>query len=204
MLVAAATGAWAQTLELSGAVFNAQHRLLYQGSTSERSAVMIGGHGAVTLGRIGLSLSGFQGSLGEAGPASPETKVRITSVVLTIRTTPWLSLGPEAEARRFEADAGVTTWVMLGATARLSLAMGGGLRGFGEVSLFPVAEAKPVGETMSPAFRAAVGISFSSPSGFEARIGYRLDRFDFSGSATASRLEQFRGLVAGVGWRLRR
>jgi hypothetical protein len=182
--------------------------VLFAGTVSERTGVFVGGQGAVSLGPIRLRVSGFMGTLGAgADAATPETKLRSTSAALMLRVAPWAELGAEVEGRRFDADAGATVWKLYGAALRLTPPMGGaGLRGFADVSFFPLATAAPLEESISPAFRGTVGVSFAPGGKIEARLGYRFERFDFAalGSGGTPRLEQFRGIVAGLGLRIGR
>ena len=211
LLVLSALGAAplrAQSIEAGALAFNAQHRVLFAGTVSERTGVFVGGQAAASLGPIRLRVAGFMGSLGAgADAATPETKLRSTSAALMLRVGSWAELGAEVEGRRFDADAGATVWKLYGAAVRLTPPMGGaGLRGFADVSFFPLATAAPLGESIAPAFRGTVGVSFAPGGKLEARLGYRFERFDFAaaGSGGTPRLEQFRGIVAGLGLRLGR
>ena len=206
--VLGATPLRAQSIEAGALAFNAQHRVLFAGTVSERTGMFVGGQAAASLGPIRLRVAGFMGSLGAgADAATPATKVRSTSAALLLRVGPWAELGAEVEGRRFDADAGATVWKLYGATVRLTPPMGGaGLRGFAEVSFFPLATAAPLGESLSPAFRGTVGVSFAPGGKLAARLGYRFERFDFADAAGGGtpRLEQFRGIVAGLGVRIGR
>jgi hypothetical protein len=196
----------AQSLEAGALAFNAQHRVLYQGTVTERSALFVGGRGAVRLGPVAVRVAGLFGSLGaSADSATPETSVRTTSLAVMLRTAAWLELGGEVEARRFEADAGTTAWRLIGGTVRATPAMGmSGLSGLVELSFFASASEVVSKEKLSPALRGTFGVSYATPGGVELRLGYRFERFDYSGNTTNPRLEQFRGIVAGVGIRLGR
>ncbi len=198
----------AQSIEAGALAFNAQHRVLFAGTVSERTGVFVGGQAAASLGPVRVRVAGFMGSLGAgADAATPETKVRSTSAALMLRVGPWAELGAEVEGRRFDADAGATVWKLYGAAVRLTPPMGGsGLRGFAEVAFFPMASSAPLGESIAPAFRGTVGVSFAPGGKIEARLGYRFERFDFAaaGSGGTARLEQFRGIVAGLGLRIGR
>ncbi len=196
----------AQVFEAGATVFNAQHRVLYAGSVADRTGIFIGGRGAASLGPVVVEVAGFTGTLGAAADGSaPEAKVRSTSVAVLVRATPWLQLGGEAEGRRFDSDAGATVWHLYGGAVRTVHSLGGsGLRGFAEVTLFPAATAEPMALKLSPAFRGTVGIDITPPKSVVVlRVGYRFERFDFS-TTGPSRLEQFRGVIAGAGIRIGR
>ena len=197
----------AQSLSAAATVFNAQHRISFAGTVSERTGVFIGAGGAARLGPVQIGLTSLMGSLADSeDPANSATSVRSTSLTVMVRAAPWVALGAEAEARVFDADGGVTSWLLLGATARLTPPMGGsGLAGLIEVTMFPAATSRPLGASISPALRGTAGVSFAFNGPFEARLGYRFERFDFAADAGGdARLEQFRGIVAGVGLRLGR
>lgn len=206
VVLLAARPAAGQTLRAGATVFNAQHRVSVGGAVSDRNGVFFGGGGAVRLGPVELGVSSLMGSLGASDDsANGEATVRSTTVALLVRAAPWLALGGEAEARRFDSDGGASSWVLLGGAVRVSPPMGvAGLNGLIEVSFFASATAKPQNQSIAPAMRGTVGISYAAGGPLELRLGYRFERFDFAEeTAGAPRLEQFRGIIAGVGFRTR-
>ena len=197
----------AQGIAGGAGAFNIQRRLSYQGAVYEQTGVAVGAAGAVRLGPVALRVSGLFGTLkGDGSALNPDVKVRTTAVRLEVAAQPWLALGAVAEARRFEADAGVTTWKLLGIGVRLEPGLGlPGLRGLADVAVLP-ASSVAGGAKAKTALQGTVGVSYQ-PAGspFEVRFGYRFERYDFDASgSSAVRYEQFRGVVAEAGLRLGR
>jgi hypothetical protein len=197
----------AQGIAGDAGAFNIQRRLSYQGGVYEQTGVAVGAAGAARLGPVILRVSGLFGTLkGDGGALNPDVKVRTTAVRLEVAVQPWLALGAVAEARRFEADAGVTTWKLLGAAARLEPGLGlPGLRGLADVAVLPAASVAG-GAKAKMALQTTVGVSYRpARSPFEVRLGYRFERYDFDASGSGpARNEQFRGIVAEAGLRLGR
>lgn len=187
--------------------FNIQRRLYYQSAVYEQTGVAVGADGAVGVGPVHLRLRGLFGTLkGDGSTLNPDVKLRTTAASLEVAVQPWLALGAVAEARRFEADAGISTWKLLGAAARLEPPLGlPGLRGLAEGALLPVGSVSS-GPKTKIAFQFLVGVSYQAPRGpFQARLGYRFERYDFEASGLSpERYEQFRGIVAEAGLRLGR
>jgi hypothetical protein len=187
--------------------FNIQRRLYYQSAVYEQMGVAIGAAGAVRVGPVALRVRGLFGTLkGDSSALNPDVKLRTTAATLEVAVQPWLALGAALEARRFEADAGISIWKLLGASVRLEPALGlAGLRGLGEGVFLPVGSSSN-GPKTKVAFQFLVGVSYQLPrSPFRARVGYRFERYDFAASGLApERYEQFRGIVAEAGLRLGR
>lgn len=206
-LVLAPVQAAAQGIAGDVGAFNIQRRLFYQSAVYEQTGVAIGAAGAVRLGPVSLRLRGLFGTLkGDGSALNPEVKMRTTAAALEVTVQPWLALGAIAEARRFEADAGVSTWRLLGATVRAEPALGlPGLRGLAEGVFLPAGSSSN-GPKTKVAFQFLVGVSYQLPrSPFRARVGYRFERYDFAASGLApERYEQFRGIIAEAGVRLGR
>ena len=194
---------------VTGAVgaFNIQRRVSYQSAVYEQTGLAFGAAGAVRLGHLRLRVRGLFGTLkGDGSALNPDVKLRTTAVTLEVAVQPWLALGAVAEARRFAADAGTTAWTLLGAAARLEPALGlPGLRGLAEGVLLPAGSVSN-GPKTTVAFQFLVGASYEAPgSPFQARLGYRFERYDFKASGISlARYEQFRGIVAEAGLRLGR
>jgi hypothetical protein len=197
----------AQGLAGDVGAFNIQRSLYYQSAVYEQKGVAVGAAGAVRLGPVLLRLRGLFGTLkGDGSALNPDVKLRTTAATLEVAVQPWLALGAVAEARRFEADAGISTWRLLGAAVRAEPALGlPGLRGLAEGVLLPVG-AVSNGPKTKVAFQFLVGVSYQLPrSPFQARLGYRFERYDFAASGLSpERYEQFRGIVAEAGFRLGR
>ncbi len=208
-LVAAAllppVAAHAQGLRGSAGAFTVQHRASFLGEVYEQTGMLLGGEGQLSLGPLAVGLGSFTGSLsGDADSALADRTLYITSVYALIRVGP-LAVGPEIEARRSDADAGVTLWRLIGARVRLAPSLGArSVEAVAELSFFPSAQVVD-GETISLAFRGSVGVTYALAGPLHLRLAYRFERFDFEASGTApARLEQYRGAVAGIGLRLGR
>lgn len=197
----------AQGIAGDAGAFSMQRRLSYQSAVYEQTGVALGGTGTARLGPMALRVSGLFGTLkGDGTAANPDVKLRTTAVRLEVVVRPWLALGVVAEARRFEADAGVTTWKLFGAAARLEPDLGlAGLRGLADVAMMPAASVAG-GPKAKMALQAIVGVSYQSPRGpLHLSIGYRFERYDFDVSGVSpERYEQFRGIVAEAGLRIGR
>ena len=206
-LALAPVPAMAQGIAGEAGAFNIQRRLSYEHTWYEQTGVAVGAAGAVRVGPVLVRLRGLFGTLkGDGSAPNPDVKLRTTAVTLEVAVRPWLALGALAEARRFEADAGVTTWRLLGVAARVEPALGlPGLRGLAEAALLPAGSVSN-GPKTTVAFQFLVGIAYQAPRGpFQARLGYRFERYDFAASSDSpERYEQFRGVVAEAGLRLGR
>lgn len=181
-----------------GGAFNVQRRVYYQNTVYEQTGLWYGGGGALRLGRLYVGVRTLMGDLtGEGGAENPDVSVRTTAATVQLALGPAVRLGVQAEARRFEADAGVTVWRLVGAAARLEPGLGvAGLRALAEVAVLP-ASSVTNGPTLKTALQATVGVSLSPGNGpLRLGVGYRFERYDIEAtSGSPERLEQFRGLV---------
>lgn len=204
--------AFAQGLQGGVGGFNAQRRVFYESAVHEQTGFLVGGSGSIGLGPVRLGVSGVMGTLkaaaGTAGGTGgdADVKVRSSAVRVLFAMTPGLLVGVQAEARRFEADAGVTMWRLIGAAVRFEPRLGRpGLNALADVAVLP-ASSVANGPKLKMALQATIGASFAprgSPLAF--RIGYRFERFDIDATAQSpERYEQFRGLVVEAGLRLGR
>ena len=197
----------AQGISGDAGAFNIQRRLYYQSAVYEQTGVAFGGAGTARLGPVLLRVSGLFGTLkGDGSALNPDVKLRTTALALEVAVQPWLTLGGVAEARRFDADAGTTTWKLFGASGRLEPSLGlPGLRGLAEGTFLPSGSVSG-GPKTKTAFQFLVGVSYQAPRGpFQLRVGYRFERYDFEASGLSpERYEQFRGVVAEAGLRLGR
>jgi hypothetical protein len=197
----------AQSLQGAGGGFNVQRRIYYSNAVHEQTGLWYGGAGAVRLGPLRVGVSGLMGTLsGDSGTANADVKVRTTAVTAHFAVAPGVLLGIQLEARRFEADAGITVWRLIGANARLEPGLGlAGLRALVDVAVLPASSVSN-GPKLKVAIQATVGASFRparSPITF--RLGYRFERYDIAATgASPERYEQFRGLIAEAGLSLGR
>ena len=186
--------------------YNVQRRVYYQSAVHEQTGLLIGGRGSIRLGPLLLGVDGVMGTLkaAEETAGDEDVKVRSSAVRVLFAPVPSLLVGVQAEARRFEADAGVTMWRLLGANLRLEPQLGHqSLRALADVSVLP-ASSVANGPKLKMAVQAMIGLGVDlprSPVGF--RVYYRFERFDIEATAQSpERYEQFRGLVVEAGLRL--
>jgi hypothetical protein len=207
LALALPVAARAQSLQGVGGGFNVQRRIFYQGAVHEQTGFLVGGSGSLGLGPLRLGVSGVMGTLkATAGSADADVKIRSSAVRVQYALAPGILLGVQAEARRFEADAGITAWRLIGVNVRLEPGLGlAGLRVLADVSVLP-ASSVVNGPKLKMALQATVGASYAPRgSSLVFRIGYRFERFDIDATgASPERYEQFRGVVAEAGIRLGR
>jgi hypothetical protein len=207
LALALPVAARAQSFQGVGGGFNVQRRIFYQDAVHEQTGMLVGGSGSLGLGPLRLGVSGVMGTLkATEGSADADVKVRSSAVRVHYALAPGILLGVQAEARRFEADAGVTVWRLIGVNARLEPGLGvAGLRALADVSVLP-ASSVVNGPKLTMAVQAMVGASFAPfGSPLVVRIGYRFERFDIEATgASPERYEQFRGLVVEAGLSLSR
>lgn len=206
-LLVAARPAWTQSVDGAAGGFNAQRLVYSQGLTLEQTGMMVGGSGALHLGRFSVGLSGWMGTLkGDGSAGNPDVKARTTAASLHVRAVPGVQLGVQYEVRRFEANVGTTVWTMMGANAQLELGLGvRGLQGLVDVSLLPASSVEG-GPKLTMAVQTRVGVILA-PWRFplNLRLSYRFERYDVeSGGSAGQRYEQFGGIVAEAGIRLGR
>ncbi len=191
----------AQEVRVAGQAFNAQRRIYYRGTVYEQTGLWYGGAGSMRLGPVRVGVGLLMGTAGGTDAANPSVKIRTTAVTAHYAPRPWLALGVQAEARRFESDAGVVVWRLIGANARVEPGLGvPGLRGIADISVLP-ASAVTGGSSLSMAVQATMGFAWSPGAGpWELRLAYRFERYDIaSGSVSPERYEQFRGVIAAIG-----
>ena len=204
-----ATPLAAQAISGGAIGYSVTRRLSFSGTVHEQTGTWMGVEGGARLGSVTIGASGLFGKVsGDPDTTTnPDLDMRVSDAWLRVRVAPWLDLGIEGEARRQEAKTGVTTWRLIGGTARATPPLGvSGLTGLAEVTYFASASDVGSSASISPALRATMGVSFSpSPGRVELRLAYRFERYDFSASGTGpARLEQFSGIMAGAAVRLGR
>ena len=199
----------AQRLTVSAGGFNVQRRVYLQGAVLEQTGMWIGAGGTAALGKLRVGLTGLMGTFKGKGsdPANTDVKARTTALTVGLAFNPAVTAGIQLEGRRFEADAGTSSWRMIGARARFEPGLGiPGLRGLADIAILPASSVSGGGPSLKMAMELTVGASLAPPrSKLLARFGYRFERFDVSAQGLAAeRYEQFRGLVVEVGLRLGR
>ena len=200
--------ALAQGVEGGAGAYNVQRRVWYQSAVHEQTGLLVGGGAALRLGRLRIGVDGVMGTLkaAETSAGDEDVTVRSTAVRALFAVAPALLVGVQAEARRFEADAGVTMWRLMGASLRFEPGLGReGVRALADVSVLPASSVSG-GPKLTMAVEATLGVSVRLPrSPLGVRIAYRFERFDVEATGTSpERYEQFRGLVAEASLRLGR
>jgi hypothetical protein len=197
----------AQRLSLTAGGFNVQRRVFLEHSVYQQTGLWIGGSGTVSLGKVRVGLSGLMGTLkGDSSSVNPDVTARATALTVQFAFAPTVIAGVQVEARRYDTDAGITSWRLMGGRVRYEPGLGiPGLRGLADVAVLPASSVSG-GPSLKMALETIVGLSFSPPSSMlQARLGYRFERFDIGAQGLAGeRYEQFRGLVVEVGVRLGR
>ena len=189
-----------------GQTFNVERRIYYRGSVFQQTGLWFGAAGAVRLGPVQVGLSGLMGTVTGGGSVSPDVQIRTTAVTFHYLIAPWIALGVQAEARRFDSDAGTTMWRLIGVNARLDPGLGvAGLRGIADLSVLPASSVSG-GPSLAMAVQATAGVAWAPGGGLvDLRLSYRFERYDIASAAsTAARYEQYRGVNAGVGIQLGR
>ena len=209
-IVLAALLTWPGLVEAQGlgaGAFNAQRRIYLQGGVLEQTGLLAGGSAVLGLGPLRVGVSGWMGTLkGDGGATNPDAKARTTSAFARVLVAPGVQVGGQYEVRRFESEAMVAVWSLMGANARLEPGLGvPGLQGLIDVSVLPASSVSE-GPKLKMAVQTTVGVSFGLPrSPLSVRIAYRFERFDIEATGSSpERYEQFRGLVVEAGLRLGR
>lgn len=197
----------AQWLSLTGGGFNVQRRVFLQAAVIQQTGMWISGSGAVRLGKLRIGLSGLMGTLkGDGSPSNPAIKARATALTLGIAFTPAVTVSAQVQARRFDADAGITSWRLIGGGVRFEPGLGiPGMRGLADLAVLPASSVSG-GPSLKMAVETTVGLTYNpARSALQARLAYRFERFDIGAQGLAGeRYEQFRGLMVEVGVRLGR
>jgi len=193
--------ATAQGVRGFGQAFNVERRVYYRGSVFQQTGLWYGAAGAIRLGPVQIGVSGLMGTVTGGGGVSPDIQIRTTAVTFHYILAPWIALGAQAEARRFDSDAGATVWRLIGANARFEPNLGiAGLRGIADVSVLPASSVSG-GPALDNAIQATAGVAWAPGGGrMELRLSYRFERYDIASAAsTAARYEQYRGVNVGIG-----
>jgi len=201
------TAAGAQSFEVAAGGFVVQRRIEYRGAFYQQSGLCSSVAGTVRAGRLRAAWRLYAGTLaGASGAPNADARLRAEATALEVVASPALSLGVQREVRRFESDAGVTVWEMMGGAVRLEPQFGiRGLRGLVDLSVLG-AGGQRGGADFGSAVQTAVGASFNPGDGrFRVRLAFRFERYDQPESATGpQRLEQFSGLAVEAALRLGR
>lgn len=210
-LLPVATPSRAQTggpsVAAAGVAYRVEQRMRYLGTIHEQSGTWFGGEGQARLGSVTLRVSGVTGKLaGDTSVTNPDRDVRVSAISLSIRPISWLEVGADVAARRVSSPAAAVVTRLFGGHFALALPLGvDGLSGNATAVYYPAA-AVTGDEKLALAASSELGFSYAPPrSAIVLRLAYRVERYDFSGSALGpARLEQVRAVVAGLGMRLGR
>ena len=192
----------AQRLHPFGGASLATTRLRSEGKnpfTGAGSAFL--GQGALSIGRLRLTMSYLQGTLDPDGALGAARPLVEGTVLLGVRVLDWLTLETGPHARAYTLTAGTERWLFWELRARASSAfVGSAVRGYAELWRAVAADAN-VPEPFDHAQGGEAGMIVRlARAPFEGRLGYRIDHAVLGGG---SRLETVDGVVIGVGlaWR---
>ncbi len=187
------------SLSGGGLLYTVQYGV--RGSPVVRTGTWVGGGGTGRVGVLSLTIRGVSGTL-TSSASSPQSTVHLTEVSVRVHPAPWLALGGEAEALRFETSGTTALWRLYGVGASVSAGIGAeGLAAVAEAALFPGTNLIPQDSVDQPG-RVEVGLRYAPPRAHvEMQFTYRLERFPFKTTRTPERLA---GLVASFGVRLGR
>ena len=202
---AAATPLAAQSIEASASAFMVQNNLLFTNARAEQTGQFVAAEGALRISRLRLALASSIGSLaGDDDALNPDRSGRSTTITALVQATPWLGVGAAAEAKRFDSDAGINVWRLIGGNVRLTpMVVPNTLEALADISVWPSATILD-GPTMGLALRSVVGATYLVTQNIGVRLAYRFERFDFEEQGGAPRLEQYRGATLGAVYRLSR
>jgi len=195
------------SISAAGVTYLVEQRMRYVGTIHEQSGTWFGGEAQARLGRVTLRVSGVMGKLtGDTSVTNPDRDVRVSSISLGIRPALWLEVGADVAARRVASPASTVVTRLFGGHVALALALGvDGLSGNATAVYYPATDVTG-DERLALAAYSELGLSYAPPRGaIVLRLAYRVERYDFSGSALGpARLEQVKAVVAGLGMRLGR
>ena len=192
----------AQRLHPFGGASLATTRLRSQGKnpfTGAGSTFL--GEGALSIGRLQLTVSYLQGTLDPDGALGASRPLVEGTVLLGVRALDWLTLETGPHARAYTLTAGTERWLFWELRARASSAfVGSAVRGYAELWRVVAADVN-VPESFGHGQGGEAGMIVRlARAPFEGRVAYRIDHAVLGGG---SRLETVDGVVIGVGlvWR---
>ena len=162
------------------------------------TGTVVGGQGAVALGRLELALGYVQGKIGPEGASAPGQDLVEGVALLGVRPAPWLRLAVGPHARSYTLSGGTELrWVFWELRARVSGAFVGSA-GRGYVELWRAVSASVnAPEPFDHAQGGEAGmVVHLARAPLELRLGYRIDHAVLGGG---TRLETVDGVVIGVG-----
>jgi len=162
------------------------------------TGTVVGGQGAVALGRLELALGYVQGKIGPEGASAPGQALVEGVALLGVRPAPWLRLAVGPHARSYTLTGGTELrWVFWELRARASGAFVGSA-GRGYVELWRALSATVnVPEPFDHAQGGEAGmVVHLAHAPLELRVGYRIDHAVLGGG---TRVETVDGVVIGVG-----
>ena len=192
----------AQRLHPFGGASLATTRLRSQGKnpfTGAGSTFL--GEGALSIGRLQLTVSYLQGTLDPDGALGASRPLVEGTVLLGVRALDWLTLETGPHARAYTLPGGTERWLFWELRARAATAfVGSAVRGYAELWRVLAADVN-VPESFDHASGGEAGMILRlSRAPLEGRLGYRVDHAVLVGG---TRKETVDGVVIGVGfsWR---
>jgi hypothetical protein len=159
------------------------------------------GLGALSIGRLQLTVSYLQGTLDPDGALGASRPLVEGTVLLGVRVLDWLTLETGPHARAYTLTAGTERWLFWELRARASSAfVGSAVRGYAELWRVVAADVN-VPESFDHGQGGEAGMIVRlARTPLEGRVGYRIDHAVLGGG---TRLETVDGVVIGVGlaWR---
>ena len=198
-VVLTAGEARAQRLHPFGGASLATTRLRSEGKnpfTGAGSAFL--GQGALSLGRLQLTVSYLQGTLDPDGALGASRPLVEGTVLLGVRVLDWLTLETGPHARAYTLTAVTERWLFWELRARASSAfVGSAVRGYAELWRVVAADVN-VPESFDHGQGGEAGMIVRlARAPLEGRIGYRIDHAVLGGG---TRLETVDGVVIGIGF----
>jgi hypothetical protein len=155
------------------------------------------GQGALSIGRLRLTVSYLQGTLDPDGTLGASRPLVEGTVLLGVRALDWLTLETGPHARAYTLTAGTERWLFWELRARASSAfVGSAVRGYAELWRVVAADVN-VPESFDHGQGGEAGMIVRlARAPLEGRVGYRIDHAVLGGG---TRLETVDGVVIGIG-----
>ena len=155
------------------------------------------GEGALSIGRLRLTVSYLQGTLDPDGTLGASRPLVEGTVLLGVRALDWLTLETGPHARAYTLTAGTERWLFWELRVRAAKPfIGSTVQGYAELWRAVAADAN-VPEPFDHAQGGEAGMIVRlARAPLEGRIGYRIDHAVLGGG---TRLETVDGVVIGIG-----
>jgi len=180
-----------------------EYRVRDSGTVQPSSGVVFGGALGLLIGdRFAVWGEARGGRLAAASAEGEDRDVAEVQLAGEAYLRPWLTAQGGVNVRSYSTPLARQRWttLRLGAEARVPLALDG-VHGLVRAQWMPVVSVSGL-EHPEFALAAGVGVEWRGPR-VSVRALYTLERYDFSGSAAAQRLEEVSSLQVGATLRLR-